>query len=84
MELVDSSSRLGEESSVIERRERSMGRVVILNAEDNLPEIILACGPARDLANVLDCRNQNRDQDSDDANDNQRLEQRDARATSFH
>ena len=59
-----------------------MGVVVVMQPESELLEMVLALAPPRGLPRLLHSRQQQCNQDSDDRNDDQKLDEREPASTS--
>src|SRR5205814_414608 len=59
-------------------RERLVGVVVVVQGQADLLQVVLALGPHGGVADLLDGRQEQADQDGDDRDDDEQLDQREA------
>src|SRR5262249_35851707 len=60
-------------------RQDELAGVVVVGGDAELVQVVLALRVGRGLADLLDCRQQQADQDGDDGNHHQQLDQREGR-----
>jgi hypothetical protein len=83
--LLDEWQKLGDPAQLIrgriKQRQALVGRFIVEAGQRQLFQVTLACGAVGGLADLLDGREQQANQDGDDGNHHQQLDQRETRMT---